>query len=170
MTEDRGTFDEWADEEDEKASNEKLTLHEARELILKVYERKRAFIRVSPTWLATECMQTLDPERQSHPLEYSMAHLQFRQQARSVCAHEWGSKSHAEMIDHDELFPELQTRYPVARRRGEAEPEYILRDHMSPADIAFNIARLRREGRAKLNHADQLEAWARSRGIDLAAA
>jgi hypothetical protein len=30
-------------------------------------------------------------------------------------------------------------------------------------DIDYNVDRLRREGRAKLKHADALEAWARGR-------
>lgn len=43
------------------------------------------------------------------------------------------------------------------------EPEYILRERMTDNDVAFNVARLRNEARAKLAHADALEAWGRNR-------
>jgi hypothetical protein len=57
----------------------------------------------------------------------------------------------------------LQWRYPTQRAKHEKEPQYILRDQMSDGDIAYNVARLRRESRAKGAHADTLEAWGRSR-------
>lgn len=136
----------------------------ARELVLQVYEARRSHVRVSPSWLATECMQTLDPERTSHPIEYTMAHLQFRQLARNICSGRWEREdSVAGDIDQHELFPDLQTRYPVAGRSADQEPEYVLLEHMTEADVTFNVSRLRSEARAKLKHADALEAWGNSR-------
>ena len=41
--------------------------------------------------------------------------------------------------------------------------DYVLLDKMSDADIAFNVARLRKEGATKSKHADALEQFARDR-------
>jgi hypothetical protein len=43
--------------------------------------------------------------------------------------------------------------------------QYVLRDHMTDDDVTFNVTRLRSEARAKLAHADALEAWGRSRNV-----
>jgi hypothetical protein len=47
-------------------------------------------------------------------------------------------------------------------KTSRVEPEYVRLEEMSRADIAFNVKRLRREGRAKLAHADALEAFGRT--------
>ncbi len=57
-----------------------------------------------------------------------------------------------------QLFPGLQSRYPAAHG-GDEEPTYVVRDAMTAKDVAFNIKRLRREGKTKLGRADALEAW-----------
>lgn len=142
----------------------------ARELILRLYEARRSHVRVSPSWLATECMQSLDPDRASHPIEYAMAHLQFRQLARSICSGRWERTDASEIAEQHDLFPDLQTRYPAAGRSADQEPEYVLLEHMSVEDIAFNVSRLRSEANAKLKHADSLEAWGKSRSPAEAAA
>lgn len=45
----------------------------------------------------------------------------------------------------------------------EMEREYVRLEAMTPEDIAFNIARLRKEADAAVKHADALEAWAANR-------
>lgn len=56
--------------------------------------------------------------------------------------------------------------YPSAHSEGQDESEYVLLEHMTDADITYNINRLRREGRALLAHAIALEAWGRQRGYE----
>jgi hypothetical protein len=141
-------------------TNEEL---KARELVERVYELRRSELRVSPSWLATEVMQMLDPSRSSHPLEYAMAHLQFRQLARAAFSGRWEKETSDRAADQHDLFPELQKRYPIGNRSEGQEPEYVLLEHMTDEDIAFNCARLRSEALAKLSHADALEAWGKSR-------
>jgi hypothetical protein len=58
--------------------------------------------------------------------------------------------------------PGLQQRYP-SFKRGASEREYVRLEQMSDADIAFNVARLRKEGAAKSKHADALEQFARDK-------
>jgi hypothetical protein len=54
-------------------------------------------------------------------------------------------------------------RYPSARSKEATEPEYVLLDEMTDSDILFNVARLRKEGTAKLRHAEALEAFGRDK-------
>ena len=108
-----------------------------------------------PAWLANEAMQVINFSRDLHELGYQAAHLQFRQIARSICRKHFDPAERSE----SDLFPEtLQQRYPRAVS-GFEEPEYVLLELMEPRDIAFNVARLRKEAKAKLKHADALEAW-----------
>jgi hypothetical protein len=44
-----------------------------------------------------------------------------------------------------------------------------LLEEMSDSDIAFNVQRLRKEGKAKLKHADALEAFGLDRAREKAA-
>lgn len=144
---------------------------EAQDLIIvveKIIDTRRHAPRVSPTWIATEAIVTLDPGRISVPLVYLGCHLQLRQIARAQLRlhfEEPAAASDDELAQH-ELFPDLQRRYPTERKRkrfGDNEPEYALLEELSETDIAFNVRRLRREGRAKLAHADALEAYGRNK-------
>jgi hypothetical protein len=66
-----------------------------------------------------------------------------------------------------ELFTgHLQDRYPTPRRGGDG-PVYKLRDLLTEEEIAWNIKALRASARARLAHADALEAWAHSRAADV---
>jgi hypothetical protein len=141
-----------------KATHEEAKV---REMLGRIFESRREVIDVSPSWLATEVMQELDPGRASHPLEYSLAHLQLRQMARALCAGRW-EREEAEDEQH-ELFPGLQRRYPIAGRTKSDEPEYRLLEYLTTQDIAFNVGRLRSEARSKLAHADRLYAWGKDR-------
>lgn len=113
---------------------------------------------VMPAWLATETMIVIGFPRDLHPLGYLGCHLQLRQIARSFCRKNFDP---AETIEND-LFPDtLQPRYPkhFYVSSSEKEPEYVLLDLLEKSDVEFNVDRLRREARAKLRHADALEAW-----------
>lgn len=134
--------------------NEERKLRELVERI--VAERERA-VSVSPSWVATETMMHLDPERASEPCIYLAAHLQFRQVARQILGRKFERDDDA-IEDQHPLFPSLQRRYPLPHKRGE-EPQYKLLDYLSGAELAFNVSRLRKEAAGKLAHADALEAW-----------
>jgi hypothetical protein len=120
-----------------------------------IYDSHAARASVHPAWLANEVMQVIGFPRELHELGYQAAHLHFRQIARSYCRKRFDPAERSEA----DLFPEtLQQRYPRAAP-GFEEPEYVLLELMEPRDIAFNVARLRKEAKAKLKHADALEAW-----------
>lgn len=135
-----------------------------RDILAGIYERYRNEIRVSPSWLATEAMLKLDPDQVSPHLVYIGCHLELRQLAREFCRGKF-MPAVDDIIEPDDLFPDLQKRYPSAQTADDEEPNYVLLDHMTDADIAFNVARLRSEAEAKLRHADRLEDFGRARKV-----
>jgi hypothetical protein len=127
-----------------------------RELLWAIYDRRSDAIRVSPAWLATEAMQELDPGRSAPPLVYMAANLQLRQMARAICRQRF--EDDGDGAEQHDLWPDLQRRYPAVHST-DAEPEYVLLEHLTEADVVFNVNRLRAEAAAKMRHADALEAW-----------
>lgn len=135
--------------------NDSAELHA---IVAKVYDKHRERDVVSPSWLATEVMVEIEFPRELHPVGYLGCHLQVRQIARSFC------RTKFDPVDaQEDLFSgSLQHRYPRAGSNREAT-EYVLLSLMSDEDVSFNVSRLRSEASAKLDHADALEAWAKSR-------
>ena len=132
------------------------------EIVSRIIDIRRSQVKINPSWIATEALREIDPSSRSLALVRLGCHLQLRQIARGLCRKLFENDEDGEQPTFTE-FEGLQWRYPTARSRGNPEPEYILRDQMSDADIGFNAARLRSEARAKEAHADALEAWGRSR-------
>jgi hypothetical protein len=126
-------------------------------LLWEIYDRRKAQIRVSAAWLATEAMRELDPMDFTLDSIYVMAHSHLKQLARQILRKRFEPEDDT-MSAQSELFPDLQQRYPVAHER-DTEPEYVLLEYMNDRDVTFNVNRLRSEARAKLRHADALEAW-----------
>jgi hypothetical protein len=132
------------------------------EIVARIIDIRRSQVKINPSWIATEALKEIDPANRSIPLVRTGCHLQLRQIAREQCRTLFEDSE-----DDDEprfaVIEGLQWRYPTRRSKEDHEPQYVLREHMSVADVVYNVARLRREGRAKLAHADTLEAWGRSR-------
>lgn len=127
------------------------------EIIARIIDSHGNVVSISPHWIAIEAMRLLDPEQNAPMLVYGGCNLHIRQIARSLLRKKYepedsDSEQHA-------LFPELQKRYPIARTARNMEPEYVLLERLNASDIDFNVARLRSEARAKLKHADALEAY-----------
>jgi hypothetical protein len=132
------------------------------EIVSRIVDIRRTEVGINPSWIATEALKEIDPSRRSVDLVYLGCHLQLRQIARQVCRTKF--EPHGEPEETHDLFPDLQWRYPTARAETATEPEYVLLEHLTPADVAYNVRRLRQEAEAKLAHADALEAWWRARG------
>lgn len=133
------------------------------EVVLAVVEQRKDQVKISPSSIATEVMNVLDPESVSVVLVALGCHLQIRQIARDCCRELFESDLTEGSAQH-ELFPDLQARYPAARQNGD-EPVYVRLEDMTNEDIEHNVRRLRSEARAKLKHADALEAWAMQREV-----
>lgn len=127
-----------------------------REVLSQIYDRRASESRISPAWLATEAMRELDPGQASPSLVYIAANLQLRQIARGMCRNRF--EADEEQTDQHSLWPNLQTRYPAVHSK-DSEPEYVLLEDLTKADVEYNVQRLRAEAEAKLAHADALEAW-----------
>jgi hypothetical protein len=128
-------------------------------MVDRIVETRRSKRCVNPSWVATQVLGELDRRnsvQRQHPMVYKAAHLELRQMAREACRDKWENPESG--TDTHPLFPELQWRYPVARDKG-AEPEYVLLEHLTETDVAFNVARLRHVSVACAKHADALEAW-----------
>jgi len=142
-----------------------------RNIIREILDARRTQVRLSPAWIATEAMVKLDAEdlQKANPLVYLAAHLQLRQISRQQCRHQFDD-AEEEALDpaQQEMFPGLQSRYPAMHAKKE-EPHYVLRDSLSARDIAFNVRRLRREGRSKLERANALDVWWRHKQAGLEA-
>jgi tRNA A37 threonylcarbamoyladenosine dehydratase len=132
-------------------------------LVAHVIDQRRDEIKISPAWVATGVLKKLDPDRITQEDIYLACHLQLRQIARQELRKRFdGDERYDEdedILRQHEMFPELQWRYPSVRSKDDAEPQYVLLEQMSEADVFYNVARLRSEGAAKLHHADALETW-----------
>ena len=135
------------------------------DIIARIIETRRDQTKISPSWIATQALIELDPDKKSIPLVYLAAHLEMRQIARGVLR-QWFEDSDPETDEGEplqhELFPGLQRRYPTVRQKGD-EPEYVRLEEMTDADIDYNVTRMRRESMAKLHHADALVAYQKRR-------
>jgi hypothetical protein len=130
-----------------------------RKIVQEIYDRRAGEVTVSPASLAAEAMIALDPDRLTDLTIASAANLQFRQIARAICRGVKPDHEESEQFEID-FHEVLQTRYPTARSVKSEDPEYVLLDHMSDEDFAWNIQRLTREADAKTAHARALaEYW-----------
>ena len=128
------------------------------DVIARIYERQQAYTEVSPISLAEEAMRAIDFPQRLHTLGWIGCNYHFREIARSFCRRRFDPIDPALRYQGDDLFPEtLQDRYPVKGMKGD-EPRYVLREHLSPDDRAFNVTRMRRTASALQRHADALEA------------
>ena len=148
-----------SDHEDEKRLNEEVQ---------KLISANVLTPEISPAWVATQVAIVIKFPRRLHSLGYAGCHMALRQIAREKLRRQFDPTSVIdEALKHgedDDLFPEtLQDRYPRRKRRGE-ERVYILRALMDDDDVAYNVQRMRKAGRALLKHADALEEWSSRRG------
>lgn len=119
---------------------------------------------VSPAALAHRVFEIFtngdeDPNMQYASLEH-FKHMARVFLAKRKDADGEENAAHVEQGDLD-LGPgfsgQLQDRYPLPRKAGE-EPAYKLRQHLTEDERAWNVSQLRKSARARLEHADALEA------------
>ncbi len=82
--------------------------------------------------------------------------LELRQMARAICRQRIAEEQEKAESHGDTLFEmQLQPRYPAERDGDEV---YVLREKLTLDERQAIISRLRKEARAKLAHAEALEA------------
>lgn len=102
---------------------------------------------VEPTKVADAALPLIKPH-----LKSIAATLYLRQITRSILSQTPTTKR----VKHSGSGL-LHTRYPTIERGG-----YLPIEDLSESDIRWNVARLRKEGMARMSHADELERY----GID----
>lgn len=126
----------------------------------RMIDEKGDIEEITPASLALNAMSIYSKERLEPEIEYtSYEHL--KGMARKALARRYdhgdGEEAYGEDESQGSLFKQLQERYPVPKVKGR-EPTYKLRSHLSEYERAWNVGQLRKAGRARLAHADALEA------------
>lgn len=94
----------------------------------------------------------------------------FKQLARAELGRKFDADSDANPTHQLGLFAgQLQQHYPIPRGKGE-DPIYKPRAALTFEEASWNVAQLRKSARARLEHADALQAWNDSRSDAQAAA
>lgn len=130
-------------------------------------DRQYAFLSgaiiISPAALAHRVFETFSTGEEEPHIQYtSLEHLKHMARvflARRKDADGDMNAAHGAQGDLDlgVTFTGLQDRYPLPRKAGE-EPAYKLRSELTDDDRGWNIQQLRKSARARLKHADALEA------------
>lgn len=134
-----------------------------RQQILTEMERQSLFLKdailISPSALAHRVYETFAAGDVEPHIEYtSLEHL--KDMARGFLRrHEADSDDNPVHLQDDlpGFSGHLQDRYPIPRKKGD-EPVYKLRRHLTQDERAWNVAVLRKSAKARLEHADALEA------------
>lgn len=116
---------------------------------------------ISPTSLAIALQNRYATSELEPHIRYASLEG-LKQIARGVLSGRYGAESEDSEAHQGELFSgHLQARYPVPRKKGE-DPQYKLRSALTADERAWNVATLRRSAKARLLHADALEAEGQS--------
>lgn len=146
-----------------------MSLHE--EVVTAIHREIDNFgsvVALSPTSVALAVQAAFGaPGTEAHIRYTSLEHL--KHMARRVLAGRFDPEGDENEAHQGEMFSgDLQDRYPVPRKRDE-EPLYKQRDAMTADEVEWNVEQLRKSAKARLRHADALEAWNNERRAPAAA-
>jgi hypothetical protein len=113
---------------------------------------------IMPSALAMATYQAISPEQDEERLVQYLTVEMLKVMARKLLGRKFSIESDETEAYQGDLFSgALQKRYPIPRQQGE-EPVYKLRSKLTPKERAWNVEQLRKSARARLEHADALEA------------
>lgn len=117
---------------------------------------------IMPTSLAWAVFNDISDDEVDPLVQYAcLEHL--KSMARKSLAGRFTADGESNPAHTEDLFSNaLQERYPIRRAPGE-EPIYKRRDLLTEEERAWNLEQLRKSAKARLAHADALEAEAMSR-------
>jgi hypothetical protein len=127
-----------------------------KEQILSTYEARREHVAVSVQDIAHTVFETLDPVGQTPFLIRHCAILELRQMTRELLRLNTEKESQTDDPVVDMFGFALQRRYPVERNGSLA---YVLVEHLTYAEGKQNVENLKKEQKAKGQHADALDAY-----------
>jgi hypothetical protein len=138
-----------------------MSLHDdlvqkTRTCIAGMQQHSAAFI--SPSAVAVTVHEAFSSGNEDDHVTYaSIEHC--KQIARKELAGKFSPEGQDNVAHQEDMFSGvLQEYYPLPRKRGD-EPQYKLRELLSSDELKFNIDLLRKSARARLEHADALEAF-----------
>ena len=116
-------------------------------------------VGISTADLAARVYSEIDPGLVAPARVRWAATMELKQLARAICRERQVQSEH-ESENYSLFDIQLQPRYPTVRKceDGTDDDVYVLRSHLSIEERKRNIDRLRREGEAKIAHADALQA------------
>lgn len=147
-----------------------MSIHEDIEQAIRgELERLNGAECLSPTSLALAVQLRFESgDIQPHIRYTSLEHL--KQMSRGVLRGQFDPVADEDDSQQGEMFSgHLQDRYPIKVPKG-AEPQYKMRIALSTSEAQWNIDRLRKSARARLEHADAMQAWNDSRATGAASA
>lgn len=128
------------------------------------YDAMREAVIVSPSALAHGALETFTTGEEDPSLQYAgLEHLKHMARvflAKNKDPDSDESEAYTRQAELDlgiHFSGHLQDRYPLQRQAGQ-EPVYKLRVDLTPEERAYNVNSLRKGARARLEHADALEA------------
>ena len=123
-----------------------------------------AAILVMPSALAVATYREISPDQDEDRLVQYLSVEMLKVLARKLLGKRFDTDSDDATAYQGELFSgALQHRYPLPRVKGD-EPVYKLRSELTSDERAWNVEQLRKSSRARLEHADALEAEVMARG------
>jgi hypothetical protein len=133
--------------------------------VARVIEINHLTVSIGPDFIAGSVMETIGFAYAMHNAGWYGCYQHVLQLSREQLRGKHDPRAMAAAVTNGQtdFFPEtLQDRYPRKRRRLEdgswAEPEYVLRDHLSAEDRWDNIDRLYQVSGATARHGRALEA------------
>lgn len=123
------------------------------ELVSKCLENTSSELGVSATYLAACAIKEIDPDNKSPHLVQWGCVLQLRQFARQILRKEYEPENEG-ISSQQEMFEQLQERYPVNR----GEKEYMPRIKMTLEERRETADRFRRISESYAAHANALDA------------
>lgn len=113
---------------------------------------------IMPNALAAATYQEISPDQSEARLVGYLTLQMLTVMARKLLGKRFSLESdETDAYDGDLFSGALQRRYPLPRPSGQ-EPVYKLREHLTEEERAWNVSQLRKSARARLEHADALEA------------
>jgi hypothetical protein len=133
------------------------------EIMTAMQSKMEAFdgaVSIMPSALAMATYQEISPDQSEDRLISYLSVQMLTVMARGILGKKFSHNSdETEAYDCDLFSNALQLRYPLPRARG-VEPTYKLRGHLTAEERAWNVEQLRKSSKARLEHADALEAEA----------
>ncbi len=117
-------------------------------------------IVLSPATLAIAVQRKFANQKTMEPhIQYaSLEHI--KQMARTLMARRFDPDAEESASYQGQLFSgTLQEYYPVKLGKSQA-PVYKKREALTHLEVQWNVTQLRKSARARLEHADALQAWA----------